>query len=81
VALGRGCRYVGAIGSTTTQAERRTRLLAQGVADIDLARLHGPIGLDIGGREPAEVALAIMAEVLAERFGGSGLPLRTKAAR
>ena len=77
VALGRGCRYVGAIGSTKTQAERRARLLAQGVTDIDLARLHGPIGLDIGGREPAEVALAIIAEVLAERFGGSGLSLRT----
>ena len=73
-ALRRGCRYVGAIGSRRTQAERRTRLLAAGVSDDELARLHGPIGLDLGGRTPAEVALAIMAEVVAERYGGSGTP-------
>lgn len=74
-ALRRGCRYVGAIGSRRTQAERRTRLSAGGLADTDLARLRGPIGLDLGGRDPAETALAIMAEVVATRFGGSGAPL------
>jgi xanthine dehydrogenase accessory factor len=81
IALSRGCRYVGAIGSRKTQAERRVRLLAQGVEETDLARLRGPIGLDLGGREPAEVALAVMAEILAERFGGSGVPLWNLAGR
>ncbi|HYN47605.1 MAG TPA: XdhC family protein, partial [Candidatus Nanopelagicales bacterium] len=76
-ALRRGCRYVGAIGSRRTQAERRVRLLAAGVGEGDLARLRGPIGLDLGGRAPAETALAIMAEVVAERHGGSGAPMRT----
>ena len=45
----------------------------------DLDRLRGPIGLDLGGRAPAETALAIMSEVLAARYGGSGSPLRDKA--
>jgi xanthine dehydrogenase accessory factor len=74
--LARGCRYVGAVGSRKTQAERRARLLAAGVAADALDRLRGPVGLDLGGRQPAETALAIMAEVVAERRGGSGRPLR-----
>jgi xanthine dehydrogenase accessory factor len=78
-ALRRGCRYVGAIGSRKTQAWRRARLLEAGVEEADLLRLRGPIGLDLGGREPAETALAIMAEIVAERYGGSGAPLRTRA--
>jgi xanthine dehydrogenase accessory factor len=78
-ALERGCRYVGAVGSRKTQADRRKRLRAAGVSEEDLARLRGPIGLDLGGREPAETALAIMAEVVAARFGGSGSPMREKA--
>jgi xanthine dehydrogenase accessory factor len=78
-ALARGCRYVGAVGSRKTQAERRARLAAAGVAEADLARLRGPIGLDLGGREPAETALAIMAEVVAARYGGSGAPMRERA--
>jgi xanthine dehydrogenase accessory factor len=69
-ALRRGCRYVGAIGSRKTQADRRARLREAGLGDGDLARLHGPIGLDLGGRAPAETALAILAEVTAERYGG-----------
>jgi xanthine dehydrogenase accessory factor len=79
-ALRRGCRYVGAIGSRRTQAERRARLRAAGLAESDLERLRGPIGLDLGGRDPAETALAIMAEVVAARFGGSGIPMRDKPA-
>lgn len=66
-ALRAGCRYVGAIGSRKTQAGRRERLLAAGLTDADLARLHGPIGLPLGGRAPAEVALAILAEIVSER--------------
>jgi xanthine dehydrogenase accessory factor len=77
--LRRGCRYVGAVGSRKTQADRRTRLRAAGVTDAELARLRGPIGLDLGGRAPAETALAIMAEVVAERYGGSGAPMRSLA--
>ena len=79
-ALRRGCRYVGAVGSRKTQADRRARLLAAGVSEADLARLRGPIGLDLGGRSPAEIALAILAEIVAERYGGSGTPLLQKAA-
>ena len=69
-ALARGCRYVGAVGSRRTQADRRARLLEAGVDPADLDRLRGPIGLDLGGRLPAETALAILAEVVAERRTG-----------
>ncbi len=78
-ALERGCRYVGAVGSRATQAARQERLLAAGVDPIALARLRGPIGLDLGGREPAETALSIMSEVVAARFGGSGQPMRERS--
>jgi len=78
-ALRRGCRYVGAVGSRKTQAERRTRLLAAGVSRSELGRLHGPIGLDLGGRAPAETALAILAEIVASRHGGSGTPMHEHA--
>jgi xanthine dehydrogenase accessory factor len=78
-ALRRRCRYVGAIGSRKTQAERRARLIGAGATEGDLARLRGPIGLDLGGRQPAETALAIMAEVVAEQYGGSGVPMRNLA--
>jgi xanthine dehydrogenase accessory factor len=78
-ALRRGCRYVGAVGSRKTQADRRARLLEAGVTPDELARLRGPIGLDLGGRLPAETALAILAEVVAERRGGGGRPMRELA--
>jgi xanthine dehydrogenase accessory factor len=74
-ALRRGCRYVGAVGSRKTQGDRRARLREAGVTDDELARLRGPVGLDLGGRAPAETALAIMAEVVAARYGGSGAPM------
>ena len=61
--------YIGAIGSRKTQALRRERLKSQGVSDADIARLHGPIGLDRGGRDPAEIALGILAEITAVRYG------------
>jgi xanthine dehydrogenase accessory factor len=77
--LRRGCRYVGAVGSKKTQADRRERLRAAGVSEAELDRLRGPIGLDLGGREPAETALAILAEIVAARFGGSGTPMRQLA--
>jgi xanthine dehydrogenase accessory factor len=79
-ALRRGCRYVGAVGSRKTQSDRRRRLSEAGVSDEALAQLRGPVGLDLGGRQPAETALAILSEVVAERYGGSGRPMRDKAA-
>jgi xanthine dehydrogenase accessory factor len=71
-AIQRECRYVGAIGSRKTQRARRERLLAAGLSPQELTRLRGPIGLDLGGREPAETALAIMAEIVAARHGAGG---------
>ncbi len=68
--------YVGAIGSRRAQADRRARLRAAGLGDTELARLHAPIGLDLGGRDPAEIGLAIVAELVATRYGRSGGPLR-----
>jgi xanthine dehydrogenase accessory factor len=79
-ALRRGCRYVGAVGSRKTQSDRRARLLEAGVTADEVARLRGPVGLDLGGRAPAETALAILAEVVAERYGGSGVPMRERTA-
>ena len=78
-AFRRGARYVGAVGSRKTQGDRRARLREAGVDEADLARLHGPIGLDLGGRAPAETALSIMAEIVANRFGGSGRAMIDKA--
>jgi xanthine dehydrogenase accessory factor len=78
-ALRRGCRYVGAVGSRKTQADRRERLRRAGVGEEALARLRGPIGLDLGGRAPAETALAIMAEIVATRYDASGRPMRDLA--
>jgi xanthine dehydrogenase accessory factor len=57
--------YVGALGSQSTQEKRRQRLLQAGISEEQLARLHGPIGLKLGGRTPEEIALAIMAEIIA----------------
>ena len=78
--LRRGARYVGAVGSKKTQADRRARLLEAGVTPDQLARLRGPIGLDLGGRAPAETALAIMAEVVAARHNGVGRPVARSGA-
>lgn len=64
--------YVGALGSQKTQANRRQRLLDSGLTSEQLDRLHGPIGLDIGGRAPEEIALAVMAEIVAVKHAGAG---------
>lgn len=77
-AFRRGARYVGAVGSRKTQADRRRRLMESGLTEEQLAGLHGPIGLDLGGREPAETALAILAEIVAARRGGSGSPMHAR---
>lgn len=59
--------YVGAIGSRGTRERRNQRLREAGVTDEQIARIHGPIGLDIGARAPEEIALAIMAQIVAVR--------------
>ncbi len=59
--------YVGALGSKTTQSKRRQRLLEDGMTEEQLNRLHGPIGLKIGAGTPEEIAMSIMAEVVAAR--------------
>ena len=71
IALRSPAAYVGAIGSRKTQSARRERLREAGLTDAQLEQLHGPIGLDLGGRQPAETALAILAEMTAVRYGGS----------
>jgi xanthine dehydrogenase accessory factor len=67
VALPSPAFYVGALGSPKTHAQRVERLLAEGISQRCLNRLHAPIGLDIGGRSPAEISLSIMAEIIATR--------------
>ncbi|MEU4877557.1 XdhC/CoxI family protein [Streptomyces sp. NPDC021608] len=67
--------YVGAMGSRRTHLDRNRRLREVGVSERELARLHSPIGLDLGARTPEETALSIAAEIVAERRGGSGVSL------
>ncbi len=67
VALPSPAFYVGALGSPKTHVQRVERLLAEGMPPDYLDRLHAPIGLNIGGRTPAEIALSIMAEIIAVR--------------
>jgi len=68
--------YIGAMGSRGTTARRNEALRAAGFGDDDLARLHAPIGLDLGSRSPEEIALAIVAEIVKEKRGGAGRSLR-----
>jgi xanthine dehydrogenase accessory factor len=62
-ALARDCFYIGALGSKKTHARRVERLKQQGLNDADIARIHAPIGLEIGAVSPAEIAVAIMAQI------------------
>jgi xanthine dehydrogenase accessory factor len=60
-----GCFYVGALGSRKTHARRVERLLAAGADAASLETIHAPIGIDIGAQSPAEIAVAILAEMIA----------------
>ena len=73
-------RYVGAIGSRTTNEKRRARLKDQGLPDELIDRIHAPIGLKIGAETPEEIALAIMAEMIAAKNGIDDRPLPEAAA-
>ncbi|CAM5593442.1 XdhC family protein [Mycolicibacterium aubagnense] len=78
-ALDARCFYVGALGSRKTHARRVERLLALGAGAEDIARIHAPIGVDIGAASPAEIAVAVLAEVI-DAFRSRGLQRKGEAA-
>ena len=69
-ALSRDCFYVGALGSKKTHAKRVARLKEQGRSDAEIARIHAPIGLDIGAVSAPEIAVSILAQIVSARRGG-----------
>jgi len=75
-AMKRDVGYLGALGSRRTQQHRADRLRGLGVPDADIERIHGPVGLDLGGNRPEYIALAICAEILAFRTRRDSGPLR-----
>jgi xanthine dehydrogenase accessory factor len=81
VALRRPAAYIGAMGSRRTHEDRLARLREAGLIDAELARLRSPIGLDLGARTPEETAIAIAAELIQLRWGGSGQPLTDTGGR
>lgn len=80
-ALQSGARYIGAIGSRKTHADRRARLRREGFSAREIDRIHGPIGLDLGGQTPPEIALSIIAEIVATRYGRTLAPVEQATAR
>jgi xanthine dehydrogenase accessory factor len=81
VALRRPAAYIGAMGSRRTHEDRLARLREAGLTAAELARLRSPIGLDLGARTPEETAVAIAAELIQLRWGGSGQPLTDTSGR
>ncbi len=77
-ALRSPARYIGAIGSKTTNDARMDALREIGFTDQELSRIHAPIGLDIGAQTPAEIALAILSEIVATRYGRGGGRMQSK---
>jgi xanthine dehydrogenase accessory factor len=76
-ALQTSARYIGAIGARKTHADRRARLAREGFTEAQIDRIHGPIGLDLGGKTPAEIALSIIAEIIASLYGRTLVPAPT----
>jgi xanthine dehydrogenase accessory factor len=81
VALRRPAAYIGAMGSRRTHNDRLDRLREAGLSEEELARLRSPVGLDLGARTPEETAVAIAAELIQLRWGGSGQPLTITSGR
>ena len=79
-ALNSDCFYIGALGSKKTHAGRIARLKAHGFDEEQLARIHGPVGLDIAAKSPAEIAISILAEMTKELRAGSGWELSSSRA-
>jgi xanthine dehydrogenase accessory factor len=73
-------RYIGLLGSRRKTILIEEMLREQGVPEDRLAAIHAPVGLDLGGRTPAEIALAVMAEITQERYAGTGQSLRVLGA-
>lgn len=73
--LASDARYIGAVGSRRTSADRRVRLTEAGATEEQLARIRGPIGLNIGASTPEEMAISILAEIIAVRHGRDASPL------
>ncbi|KQZ13146.1 XdhC/CoxF family protein [Mesorhizobium sp. Root554] len=78
-ALDAGCFYIGALGSRKTHAKRVERLLALGASAEQVARIHAPIGLDIGAASPSEIAVAVLAQII-HAFRSRGLEAKGSAA-
>jgi xanthine dehydrogenase accessory factor len=81
VALRAPAAYIGAMGSRRTHEDRLDRLREAGLTEPELARLRSPIGLDLGARTPEETAVAIAAELIQLRWGGTGHPLTATSGR
>lgn len=76
--VGSPAAYIGMIGSRRKVGTIFDHLRREGVPEEELRRVHAPIGLDLGGGRSAEIALSIMAEIVKERYGGTGRPLRRR---
>jgi xanthine dehydrogenase accessory factor len=75
IALRSDVAYVGALGSRVTHERRLEQLREQGFGAAELAKIRTPVGLDLGGRTPEEIALSILSEIVATRHGREGGPL------
>lgn len=69
LALNSNCRYIGALGSRKTHNRRIKALKEEGLTDTRISRIHAPIGIDLGGRKPEEIAVSIIAEIVAVQNG------------
>jgi xanthine dehydrogenase accessory factor len=72
-----GARYIGLLGSRRKTVLIEKMLREEGVEDARIRAIHAPVGLDLGGRTPAEIALSVLAEITRERYQATGQPLRS----